>query len=98
MRLIVAWTGVALFNAGVIAAVLLTLGFFTGVRRGDIGAAGRVAEVQSLLVFAAAASVFGAGLSAVSLDSPPLVPLGVGLIALSIAIGTYGARLHRLRR
>jgi hypothetical protein len=46
---------------------------------------------------AGAVGVFGIGLAFVSLDSPPLVPLGLGIIGLSLVIATYGARLLRTR-
>lgn len=95
MRLIVGWTGVALFYGGGILAVLVATWFFGRMARRDVRVAQRVAQVQGLLVLALAISVFGSGLAVASLDSAPLVPLGLGFIGLSLAIGTYGARLSR---
>ena len=93
LRLILGWTGVALFYIGGILAVLVGAWSFGRVARREV----RVAEAQGLVVVAGAVGVFGIGLSAISLDSATLVPLGLGIIGLSLAIGTYGARLLRTR-
>ena len=93
VRLIVGWTGVALFYVGGIFAVVVGVWSFGRVARREV----RVAQAQGLVVMAGAVSVFGAGLAVTSLDSAPLVPLGLGFIGLSLAIGTYGARLYRTR-
>jgi threonine/homoserine efflux transporter RhtA len=83
----------ALFNMGAILAVLVGVWSANRVARRDV----RVTVAQGLVVMAGAVSVFGMSLAVVSLDSPPLVPLGLGVIGLSVAMGTYGARLFRTR-
>jgi hypothetical protein len=93
LRLIVGWTGVALFYLGGILAVLVGAWSFGRLARREV----RVAEAQGLVVMAGAVGVFGIGLAFVSLDSPPLVPFGLGIIGLSLVIATYGARLFRTR-
>jgi uncharacterized membrane protein YiaA len=93
MRLIVGWTGVALFYFGAILAVLVGAWSFGRAARREV----RVTVAQGLITLAFAVAVLGAGLAVVSLDSAPLVPLGLGFIGLSLAIGTYGARLFRTR-
>ncbi len=93
LRLIVGWTGVALFYFGGILAVLVGAWSFGRLARREVP----VAEAQGLVVMAGAVGVFGIGLSAISLDSAPLVPLGLGIIGLSLVIATYGARLFRTR-
>lgn len=93
MRLIAGWTGIALFYLGGVLAVLVAAWFFGRVARRDM----RVAAAQGLVVMAGAVGIFGLGLSVISVDSAPLVPLGLGIIGLSLAIGTYGARLFRMR-
>lgn len=93
LRLIVGWTGVALFYIAGILVVVVGAWSFGRVARREV----RVAEAHGLVLVAAAVGVFGIGLSAISLDSAPLVPLGLAIIVLSLAIGTYGARLFRTR-
>ena len=94
MRLIVGWTGMALVYMTPVLVVVVTGWFFRRLARRDV----RGAEAQGLVILAGAVGVFGAGLAVVSLDSPPLMPLGLGFIGLSIAMGTYGMRLFRTRR
>ena len=93
MRLIVGWTGIVLFYFGAILAVLVGAWSFGRVARHEV----RVGVALGLITLAFAVVVFGVGLAVVSLDSAPLVPLGLGFIGLSLAIGTYGARLFRTR-
>lgn len=93
MRLIVGWTGLALVYMTPVLVMVVTVWFFGRLARRDV----RVAEAQGLVVVGGAVGVFGVGLALISLDSPPLVPLGLGMIGLSLAIGTYGARLFRTR-
>jgi hypothetical protein len=93
LRLILGWTGVALFYIGGILVVVVGAWSFGRAARREV----RVAEAQGLVVVAGAVGVFGIGLSATSLDSAPLVPLGLVIIGLSLAIGAYGARLFRTR-
>jgi hypothetical protein len=92
VRLIAGWTGIVLFYLGIVLAVLVAAWFFGRVARRDM----RVAAAQGLVVMAGAVCIFGLGLSVISLDSAPLVPLGLGIIGLGLAIGTYGARLFRM--
>jgi hypothetical protein len=92
LRLILGWTGVALFYLGGILAVLVGAWSFGRLARRERV---RVAEAQGLIVIAGAVGLLGAGLAAISLDSPPLVPLGLGIIGLSLVVATYGARLFR---
>jgi hypothetical protein len=93
VRLIVGWTGMALVYMTPVLVIVLTLWFFRRLARRDV----RVAVAQGLVVTACAIGVFGVGLAVISLDSPPLVPLGLGSIGLSLAIGTYGIRFFRMR-
>lgn len=93
LRLIVGWTGVALFYIGGILAVVVGAWSFGRAARREVS----VAKAQGLVVVAGAVGVFGIGLSAISLDSAPLVPLGLAIIGLSLAMGTYGAKLFRSR-
>jgi len=93
LRLILGWTGVALFYIGGILVVVVGAWSFGRAARREV----RVAEAQGPGVVAGAVGVFGIGLSAISLDSAPLVPLGLAIIGLSLAIGAYGARLFRTR-
>jgi hypothetical protein len=93
LRVIVGWMGVALFYSGGILAVLVGAWSFGRLARREV----RVAEAQALVVMAGAVGVLGIGLSAVSLDSAPLVPLGLGIIGLSLVIAIYGVRLFRTR-
>jgi len=89
VRLIFAWGGLALFYIGGFLVVLVGAWSFGRVARREV----RVPVVQGLIALACAIGAFGMGLAVVSLDSPSLVPLGLGIIGLSLLIGTYGARL-----
>jgi uncharacterized membrane protein YiaA len=84
---------VALFYIGGTLAVLVGAWSFGRVARREV----RAAVAQGLVVVAGAVGVFGIGLSAVSLDSATLVPLGLGIIGLSLVIAAYGAKLLRKR-
>ncbi len=97
MRLIFAWTGIALLNGGVLLIMVVTVSFFVRAARGV-----RVAELSGLVkltvglvVLLGAVATFGMGLTVASLDSVPLVPLGVAGMLLGVWIGTYGVRLIR---
>jgi len=93
VKLIVGWTGMALVYMTPVLVMMVTVWFFRRLARRDV----RGAEAQGLVILAGAVGAFGLGLALVSLDSPPLIPLGLGFIGLSLAIGTYGAKLFRTR-
>jgi hypothetical protein len=76
-----------------VLVIVLTVWFFRRLARRDV----RVAEAQGLVILACAVGAFGASLAVISLDSAPLVPLGLGGIGLSLVMGTYGMRLFRTR-
>jgi hypothetical protein len=101
LRLIVGWTGLAIFNLAALSVPLVAAWFFVRMVRGDVRLAQHVtqhpAQIWGLAALACAGAAFGAGLAVSSLDSAPLVPLGVGFIGLSIAVGAYGIRLLRTR-
>jgi hypothetical protein len=99
VRLIVGWTGFALFYLGATFVVLVAAWFFVRLARGDLRAAeipGLVKLVVGLVVLAGAVGAVGMGLAVVSLDSAPLVPLGLGMMIVGVWIGIYGARLLRM--
>lgn len=99
MRLIVGWTGFALFYLGATFVVVVAAWFFVRLARGDLRAAeipGLVKLVVGLVVLAGAVGAVGMGLAVVSLDSAPLVPLGLGMMIVGVWIGIYGARLLRM--
>ena len=74
-------------------AVLVGVWFFGRVARRDM----RTTLAQGVVLLVGAVGLFGLGLSVISLGSGPLVPLGLAIIGLSLAVGTYGARLCRPR-
>lgn len=89
----------ALFYAGGASSILFGWWFLVRAARGSV----RIAELPglfklttSLIVFGGAVSAFGMGLTVVSLDSVPLVPLGLGFMLLGLWVATYGARLLRM--
>ncbi len=85
--------GLALFYAAGISMMLVMAWFFRRLGRSDV----RVAETQGLVASLIAVGGFGMGLSLISLSSAPLIPLAIGIIALSVAIGAYGVKLFRSR-
>jgi hypothetical protein len=98
VRLIFAWTGVALFYGGAALVMVVGVWFFVRVIRGA-----RVAELPGLMKLAiglitvlGAASIFGMGLTVASLDSVPLVALGIAVMLLGIWIGAYAVRIFRM--
>ena len=93
VRQVVAWAGMALFCLGGVLAVVFGAWSLGGVARGAV----RVQVAQGLVVLSCALGVFGIGLAVTFLGDAPLIPFGLGLIGLSLAIGAYGARLVRTR-
>jgi hypothetical protein len=91
----------ALFYLAGILVVLVGAWFFVRMALRDVRLAQLVvqhpAQLKGLAALDFALAAFGMGLAVTSLDSPPLVPLGLGFIGLSLAIGTYGIRLFRTR-
>jgi hypothetical protein len=101
VRLIAGWTGIGLFYLSGILAALVAAWFFARMARGDVRLAQRItqhpAQLWGLAALDGAVAAFGMGLAVTSLDSAPLVPLGLGFVGLSIAMGTFGIRLFRRR-
>lgn len=93
VRPVLAWTGMALFYLGPILIALVGAWWFGRLAQGD----SRVAVPVGLIISAFAVTVFGVGLALVSLDSPRLVPLGLGMIGLSLATGVYAIKFVRTR-
>lgn len=99
LRLITGWTGLVLFYGAAFLSILVGPGFIAlaawGAARGDVRLAKRYPAVGRLLIWIGAAGVCGMGLTVVSLDYPPFIPLGVAIIAAGVAIAAYGPRLLR---
>jgi hypothetical protein len=89
VRQLVAWAGMALFCLGGVLAVFVGASSLAGVARHTV----RVHVAQGLVVLSGALGVFGMGVAVTFVGDARLIPLGVGFIGLSLAIGAYGARL-----
>jgi hypothetical protein len=99
MRLIVGWAGFALFYLGGILAVVVVVWYFARLTRAGLRPAdvpGLVKSAVGLVVLAAALAFVGMGLAVASLDSAPLVPLGLGTMVAGVWVAIYGARLLRM--
>ena len=101
MRLIAGSTGMGLFYLSGILPVLVAVWVFARMARGDVRLAQRItqhrAQLWGLWALDSAIAAFGMGLAMTSLDSAPLVALGLGFVGVSIAMATFGIRLFRRR-
>ena len=90
VRLIVGWIGIVLFYGAALSVILVGTGFIAlaarNAARGDVRLANRYPAVARVMVWIGAAGVCGMGLTVASLDYPPLIPLGLAIIASGIAI------------
>ena len=92
VRQFLGWTGIVLFYASTLFALLAVAWAFVRLARRDLGL---VNLLPSLMARAGAVGVFGIGLATASLDVPVLTGLGTLIVFCGVAIWIFGPPLMR---
>ena len=90
VRQLFGWTGMALFYASTLFALLAAAWAFVRLARRDLSLANMM---PSLMARAGAVGGFGIGLATASLDVPVLTALGTVIVFCSVAIWIFGPGL-----